>query len=146
MKSKLIHDGQQKTFVLVLDHGDEVIEVLTKFANEHKLRASHFTAIGALSKVTFAFYDLQKKEYQPIEINEQVEVMSLIGNVALKEDGERMIHAHTVVGKRDGTAHGGHVLKAHVDPTLEVFLIESPCDLQRQEDERSGLALISIDD
>jgi predicted DNA-binding protein with PD1-like motif len=57
-----------------------------------------------------------------------------------------MIHAHTVVGKRDGTAHGGHVLKAHVDPTLEVFLIESPSDLKRKKDERSGLALICIDD
>ena len=138
MKSKLIHHVEPRTFVLVCDPGDEVVEVLSNFANVQELRASHFTAIGALSDATVGFFDLQKKEYQPIEIDEQLEVASLIGNVAVKDDGRRMIHAHIVVGKRDGTAH--------VEPTLEIFLVESPAVLERQKDARTGLALIKIDE
>src|SRR5437870_3454910 len=109
MKTKLLHDGEQRTFVLIFDTGDEVVELLTKFANENKLRASYFTAIGALSDVTIAFFDLKKKKYESNKIDEQVECMSLKGNIAVKENGERLIHAHIIVGKRDGTAHGGHL-------------------------------------
>lgn len=78
-----------------------------------------------------------------IPINEQVEVLSLVGDVALKGD-EPKVHAHVVVGKRDGSAHGGHILEAHVWPTLEVMLVESPRHLHRRHDEESGLALIDL--
>jgi uncharacterized protein len=50
-----------------------------------------------------------------------------------------------VLGRRDGTAHGGHLLEAHVRPTLEVMLTESPVQLRRVFDPGVGLALIEID-
>jgi predicted DNA-binding protein with PD1-like motif len=80
-------------------------------------------------------------EYIKIPVNEQVEVLSLMGNIALN-DGKPKIHAHGVVGKSDGTTRGGHVLAAHVWPTLEVIVTESPKDLQRATDKETGLALI----
>ena len=70
-------------------------------------------------------------------------MLSLIGNVALVGD-EPKVHAHVVVGKRDGTAHGGHLLEASVWPTLEVILVESPEHLRRKMDKETGLALISL--
>jgi len=73
-----------------------------------------------------------------------VEVVSLVGDVALK-DGQPKVHAHLVVAKRDGTAHGGHLMEAHVRPTLEVVLVETPKNLQRKFDEASGLALINLE-
>ncbi len=76
-----------------------------------------------------------------LEIDEQVEVLSLIGDVAL-EGTQPKVHAHVVVGRRDGTAHGGHLLEAHVRPTLEVVLAEVPGHLQRETDPETGLALI----
>jgi predicted DNA-binding protein with PD1-like motif len=76
-------------------------------------------------------------------VQEQVEVLSLVGDIALK-DGEPTVHAHVVVGKADGSAHGGHLIEAHVLPTLELILIESPNFLQRKYDEETGLALIDI--
>jgi predicted DNA-binding protein with PD1-like motif len=70
-----------------------------------------------------------------------VEVLSLIGDIALHE-GKPQVHAHLVIGKKDGTAHGGHLLEARVRPTLEVILTESPKPLHKKYDPESGLALI----
>jgi uncharacterized protein len=145
VKEKLLHEESgQKTFAVVFDTGDEVATGLLAFAKEKGLAASHFTAIGAFSDVTFGFFDLGTKDYQKLQINEQVEVLSLIGDIALSK-GEPKVHAHVVVGKADGTAHGGHLMEAHVRPTLEVFVVESPERLVRKIDDETGLPLIDLD-
>ena len=144
MKSKLIHDGDEKTFALVFDTGDEVVANLLAFAKEQKLAASHLAGVGACERVTHGFFELGSRDYKKIQINEQVEVMSLIGNICLDESGEPKLHAHVVVGKSDGTAHGGHLLEAHVRPTLEVFLVESSKPLRRKMSTEVGLALIDL--
>jgi len=143
MKSKLIYDGPQRTFVVVFDTGDEVLENLLAFAREHRLSAAEFTGIGAFSDAVLGYFDWQKKDYQRIPVDEQVEVLNLTGNIALA-DGEPKLHPHVVVGKADGTAHGGHLLEAHVRPTLEVIITESPAHLQRRSDPETGLALIRL--
>ncbi len=149
MKSKLIHEETgtssrgERTFALIFATGDEAIRGLTDFARERRLTAGHFTAIGAFSDLTVGFFDWEKKDYAKIPINAQVEVLSLVGDIALK-DGQPMVHAHVVVGTSDGTAHGGHLLEGHVRPTLEVILVESPTFLQRTHDAESGLALIDL--
>lgn len=143
MKSKLIHEAEQKTFALVFEKGDEVVQELTRFAKEHDLAASHFTAIGAFKNAVLGFFNRDKKDYQKIPISEQVEVLSLLGDIALTR-GEPKLHAHVVLGKADGMACGGHLLEAHVWPTLEVVLTESPKHLRRKLDEETGLALIDI--
>ena len=106
------------------------------------LSSPSFTS--AFERVTIAFFDLETKEYQHIPLDEQVEVMSLIGNIALYE-GEPKIHAHVVLGKRDGTAHGGHLISAQVRPTLEVWLTESPQTITRKLDETTNLPLIDLE-
>ena len=149
MRAKVINEGagtvsrRERTFAVIFDKGDEVITGLTTFAREHRLTACHCTAIGAFSDLTVGFFDWETKDYVKIPINEQVEVLSLVGDIALK-DGQPMVHAHEVVGKSDGTAHGGHLIEGHVRPTLEVILVESPHFLQRTHDEESGLALIDV--
>jgi predicted DNA-binding protein with PD1-like motif len=144
MKSKLIYEHHgEKTFALVFDTGDEVMSNLVEFAGSNKLGAARLTAIGAFSEVTLGYFDWEKKDYKKIPVREQVEVLSLIGDVALK-DGEPKLHAHVVVGRSDGTTMGGHLIEARVRPTLEVILTESPAHLQKQVDEESGLALIRL--
>jgi hypothetical protein len=144
MKGKLISSAGDKTYAVIFDTGDEVVKGLTAFAREHRLAGSHFTAIGAFQDVTLGYFGWQKKDYQKIPLREQVEVLSLVGDVALKPDGSPQLHAHVVVGRPDGTTRGGHLLEAHVRPTLEVVLVESPVHLQRQHDAESGLALIRL--
>ena len=144
MKGKLISSAGDKTYAVIFDTGDEVVKGLTDFAREQRLSGSHFTAIGAFQDVTLGYFAWQKKEYLKIPLREQVEVLSLVGDVALKPDGSPQLHAHVVVGRSDGTTRGGHLLEAHVRPTLEVVLVESPVHLQRKHDPESGLALIRL--
>jgi uncharacterized protein len=151
MRTKLIDDpvhdagaASQKTFALVFNTGDAVVSVLKAFAKEEHLAASHFTAIGAFKDVTLAYFDWEKKEYVKIPIHEQVEVLSLVGDITISE-GKPNIHAHAVLGKRDGSTCGGHLIEAEVRPTLEVVLAESPAHLERRFDKEAGLALISLD-
>ena len=146
MKAKLIYEEQgEKTFALVFDPGDEVIEELTNFAKENDLSAARFTAIGAFSDATLGYFDMEKKEYEKIPVDEQVEVLSLVGDVALFE-GEPKLHVHAVLGRSDGTTRGGHLLGAHVQPTLEVVIVESPEHLRRETDEETGLPLLAVRD
>jgi len=145
MKAKQIGEAHgEKAFAVIFDTGDEVKAGLVAFAKEQRLAGSHFTAIGAFSEVTLGYFDWQKKEYRKIPVREQVEVLSLVGDVALKENGEPEVHAHVVVGRSDGTTMGGHLMEARVRPTLEVMLVESPKHLQRRHDAESGLALIRL--
>ena len=135
-------DESPKTFILVFKVGDELAEGLLQFAKEQKLSSASFKAVGALSSVRLAWYSWESKRYEPsVTLDEQVELLSLIGDIALK-DGQPAVHAHAVIGRRDGTAHGGHLLKAYIRPTCEVVLTESPVQLQKFSDPESGLALI----
>ncbi len=150
MKTKLLAEGAQKTYAIVFDAGDEVIAGLTQFAKEAGLDGAHFTALGAFERATLGYFDLDTQAYVHIPVAEQVEVLSLVGDVSLKggaskKDGQLQIHAHVVVGKRDGTAHGGHILEAYVRPTLEVVLSETPAHLKRRMVKEFGLALIDLD-
>jgi predicted DNA-binding protein with PD1-like motif len=143
MKAKLINQVPERTFALVFDRGDEVMSVLERFAGEHGLTAGRLTAIGALERATLGYFDWERKDYERIPVNEQVEVLSLVGDVAL-DRGKPKLHIHAVLGRRDGTTLGGHLLEALVRPTPEVLLIDSPGYLQRERDPASGLALINI--
>jgi uncharacterized protein len=143
MRYKLV-DKQPKTFVLVFETNDELALGLREFASEQKLASASFKAIGALSSVKLGWLNWETKQYEPaVSLDEQVELLSLIGDVALK-DGEPQVHAHAVIGKRDGTAHGGHLLQAHVRPTCEVVLTESPAHLKKEFDPAAGIALIKL--
>ena len=141
MKYKQI-DERPKTFIIVFETGDELARGLSEFASAKNLSAASFRAVGALSSVRLAWYNWESKKYDPsVTLDEQLELLSLIGDVALK-DGKPVVHSHMVVGKKDGTAHGGHLLEAHIRPTCEVVLTESPAHLQKFIDPESGLALI----
>ncbi len=135
--------GSEKIHVLIFENGDEVNEELLRFARENHIHSAHFTAIGAFSQVTLGYFDWEKKDYLKITVDEQVECVSLNGDIALGKDGPQ-IHAHLVVGKRDGSVKGGHLMEAYVRPTLELVLSEAPAHLHRTTDSESGLALIEI--
>ena len=144
MKSKLLYEKDGlKNFALVFGKEDELKQSLLRFANESNLSAAQLSAIGAFSEVTLGYFDRQTKTYKQIPVREQVEVLSFAGNIALK-GGKPKLHAHVVVGKSDGTAHGGHFLDGKVWPTLEMIVSETPEHLRRVQDEETGLALIDL--
>lgn len=144
MQARQVHEtGGMKTFVLVFDAGDEVMQGLKAFARRCGLTASHFAAIGAFERATLGYFDWNRKDYDRIAVDEQVEVVTLTGDVAM-DAGQPKVHAHVVLGRRDGAALGGHLLDAIVRPTLELTLVETPATLQRRYDPASGLNLIRL--
>ena len=144
MKWKLLNDQAEKTYALVFDKNEEFMSRLLAFAKEQTFDSSHFTAIGGFSGATLGYFNRENKQYLQIPIKEQVEVLSLIGDIAL-DKGQPKVHAHVVIGYPDGIAHGGHLLEAVVWPTLEVILTESATFMKRKIDPETGLALIDLD-
>lgn len=143
MQGKCLHEhAGQRTFLLVLEIGDEVMACLQAFAETERLTAAQITAIGAFQEADLAFFDWETKTYCPIPVREQTEVATLAGDIALGERGEQALHLHAVLGKRGGEAIAGHVTRGVVRPTLEIVITESPVHLRRVQDEATGLALI----
>src|SRR5690349_24440762 len=143
MQQQLLHESEgQRTYAVVLATGEEVMDCLQKFAVKERIFAAQLSAIGAFSDVVLMYFDWEKKEYQSIPVSEQVEVASLLGDIAQAPSGEPALHIHLVIGKRDGTAMAGHLRAAHVRPTLEVIVTESPAHLRKVKAAEDGLALI----
>ena len=142
MRSKLLqHDTSHRTYVVVFDPGDEVVPLLTDFAREHHLHSTRVMGIGGFSRVILGYFDMNARAYKQIPVEEQVEVVSLMGNIALYENEPR-VHAHALIGRSDGSAMGGHLLEATVQPTLELMLIETATPLQREKDAATGMPLL----
>ena len=142
MKSRMINEKPVR-FLLVFDRGDEIVATLSAFARDNAVPGAMFTAIGACSRATIAYWNAETKEYEELEVSEQVEIVSLSGSIATV-DGSPRVHAHIALGKRDGSLIGGHLLTAIVYPTLELFLVPSEATLKRRLDDETGLMLIDL--
>ena len=114
-----------RTFVLILDQGEEAFAAVTDFANNKAISAASVAAIGAFENAKVGWFDLAAKRYDPISVYEQCEVLSLLGDIAQGDDGRASLHLHAVLGLRDGSVRGGHFLSGNVRPTLEVTIIET---------------------
>src|SRR6202012_5852094 len=146
MKStKIAGDAGSETRVVILDSGEEAFAALTKFANEAGISAASLTAIGTFEKATIGWFDFDKKTYKKIEVDQQCEVLSAIGDVAVGDNGKASLHVHVVLGLSDGTTRGGHLMAGTVRPTLEVILTDTPVHLRRKKKADIGIALIDID-
>jgi uncharacterized protein len=146
MKSRIVsNDAASRTHVVVLDTGEEAFAELTRFANDAGIAAASLTSIGAFEKATIGWFDFANKSYKKIEVNDQCEVLSAIGDIATGDDGKASLHMHIVLGLSDGSTRGGHLLKGTVRPTLEVVLTETPAKLRRKKRADIGIALIDMD-
>lgn len=141
MKVQLLKAGPEREYAVIFAKGDEAFSGLQEFAEKYQIQSAHFTAIGALNGATLAWFDPQRKMYRKIPIHGQVEVVSMIGDIALYQ-GKPTVHTHMVVGLPDGTTKGGHVLDAHVFPTLEVMVTVDPLAMHKRLDPETDLTLI----
>ena len=137
-------NGEPRLWVVVLDPGQEVKAVLADFARSEKVQAASFVAIGAFERAVLAYFEWDKKRYKPIPIEEQVEVVSLTGDIVRDEKDQPDVHAHAVLGLSDGATRGGHLQKGIVRPTLEITITETPGHLVRRMQPGLGIALIDI--
>jgi uncharacterized protein len=143
MRSKIIDSAAAPTYVLVLEPGDEAMAAISAFAREQELTAAQVTAIGAFEQATVGWFDREVRQYRPIDVHQQCEVLSLVGDIAAGSDGPQP-HLHAVLGLPDGSTRGGHLLAGLVWPTLEVIIRETPAELRKTQRPDVGLALIDL--
>jgi uncharacterized protein len=142
MKFKILNQSaQETTYAVIFGAGDEILGGLTQFAEENHISAARITAIGSIHDGTLAWLNPDTKKFRMIHIDQQAEVLSLLGDIAMYQ-GKPVVHVHMVVGFGDGTAHGGHLLQAHVWPTLEVIVTSYPRPLYKKFDPEKGIAVI----
>jgi predicted DNA-binding protein with PD1-like motif len=144
MKYKVVEDADVVTYVVVCDPGDEAVAALTQFARAEDLEAASIAAVGAFEHAVVGWFDRAAKDYRRIAVDEQCEVLSLLGDVAEGQDGP-ILHMHTVLGLSDGTTRGGHLLEGKVFPTLEVVVTETPAELRKVMRPDLGIAVIDLD-
>jgi uncharacterized protein len=143
MKSKVVADADVVTYVVVCDPGDEAVSALNQFARSEHLEAAQITAVGAFERAIVGWFDPAAKNYRRIPVNEQCELLSLVGDIAEGADGP-ILHMHVVLGLSDGTTRGGHLLEAHVYPTLEAIVTEAPAELRKVLRPDIGIAAIDL--
>ena len=145
MKSKLVWEKSgERTFVLILDSGEEAFAAITEFAGRDKLSGASLTALGAFERAVVGWFDFETKKYRHIRVDQQCELLSAIGDVAEGDDGKPSVHLHVVLGLSDGSTRGGHLLEATVRPTMEITVVETPAHLRRKQRPDLGIALITL--
>ena len=133
-----------KTFIVVLDANEEAFSTLAAFATEQGLTAASVTAMGAFERATVGWFDFAGRSYRKIPVSEQCEVLSLIGDIAMGDDGKASLHLHAVLGLKDGSTRGGQFVEGIVHPTLEATILETPAELHRRHQRDLGIALIEL--
>jgi predicted DNA-binding protein with PD1-like motif len=142
MQAKLVKDTpDEQVYSIIFYKDDEVLSGLTDFAIAHKVSDAHFTAIGAVSGATLAWLDIPKRMYRRIAVTQQVEVVSLIGDIAVF-NGVPIVHMHAVLCKPDGSTVAGHTFELITNPTVEVFITIDKTPLAKKADDASGMKLI----
>jgi predicted DNA-binding protein with PD1-like motif len=129
--------------ILIFDPDDEVLETFTRYLVEQRVAAGRFQAIGAFKQFQLRYFDTATMHYHARDFDQQVEVLSLVGNVSLR-DHQPFIHSHIVIGTADYQALGGHLARGIVEPTLEMILTVLDTELVREKDQRTGLDLIRL--
>jgi predicted DNA-binding protein with PD1-like motif len=146
MKSQLLDSGDSdRTFILILEPGEEAFEAIKALADTHSITAASVTAIGAFSDAVVGFFDVSSKSYSKIPVAEQSEVLSMLGDIAVDDEDRASPHLHVVLGLSDGSTRGGHFISGRVNPTLEVVITETPARLRRRKRPDLGVALIDLE-
>lgn len=129
-------------YLLRFDRGEDVIAALSLFAAQERIAGASFTGIGAAEKITLSFYRGRTKTYEDMMIKDELEIASLSGNIAWKEN-EPVVHAHGVFSDRQMRCFGGHIKKCVVASTCEVSLSVFGKRVERTHDDATGLNVLS---
>jgi hypothetical protein len=114
-----------RTYRINMIKGDEIMSGLTDFAEKYHIKNGHFVAVGAINKGLFGWSDVERGLGQKkIELNQEAEIVSLIGSISMDGQGRSTVHGHGTVALSDGSVRGGHWFEAHVSIIAEVFVTE----------------------
>jgi uncharacterized protein len=134
---------QQKDgkLMVIVERGEKLVATLTEAFAVHKIEGGFISGLGALTQAELGYYYLHKRDYLRKTFTDEYELISLTGNVALK-DGKPFVHVHAVLGDDKFNAFGGHLFEAVSAVTAEVSVSPFPFAPVRQFNDDVGLATI----
>ena len=140
-----MHVKKSKNLICIrMEEGEDFFENVHEVVKRFKLKSGIILhAIGQFKDVELAFYDRKRKKYSVKKFKGPFEVVSLTGNVSFFEK-QVVVHTHTVLGKKNFGVIAGHLNKATVVSTLEMFILTTPLSFKRKLDELSGLKLLNF--
>jgi len=112
-----------RAFMFSIGKGEDLLQAVQHFCHHHQVRCGLITAIGGVERATFGVYDQKAKKYVKINLEKELEILSLSGNVSLFDD-KPMVHAHIMFSDSEGKAYGGHLMGGTKVFSLEVFIQE----------------------
>jgi predicted DNA-binding protein with PD1-like motif len=133
----------KRHLIVKLEAGEPVLGSLLTVARGHGLKGAVLSGIGAVGHARLGFFLPEEKRYETRDFHENLEVLSLSGNLAQSEAGP-VIHAHVALGRADFSVIGGHLFEATVSVTLEVFLSQVAARIERRHDPRFDLKLLRL--
>jgi len=131
------------SFILRLATGEQVMASILAFAAERGIEGAEVRAIGAVDQASVGYFLREEKRYDVKEFDGNMEVVSLLGNLA-RTDAGMFVHAHIALGRSDFSLVGGHLVEATVSVTMEVFLRPVRAGLERDLDPRFNLKLLKL--
>lgn len=130
-----------RRFVGRLPHGKDLITFIEDFCKEASIQMATFSVIGAVSSVTMGAHDQKQQVYVTFTEEAELEIVTCIGNVSLM-DGNPVVHAHIVLGDKQGKITGGHLFSETILFAGEIELQElTGTPLERAYDDTTGLML-----
>lgn len=144
MNLKSIDAKVSRVIVGKIEPDEDLIDAITKLVKTYNIKAGLLNCIGAFKKFTIGYFDLDKKEYKLETFDENVELVSCLGNIAYK-NGKPIIHAHVSVGRPDFSIIGGHLSQPSIiSVTGEIYILEIDQKLNRSLDPQFNLSLLNI--
>ena len=131
-------------YVVRLEKGEELVESIKELAKKEDIMLGRVSGMGAVNRVEVSIYGVETKEYFKKEINEEMEIVSLEGNIDRK-DGEHILHLHTSVACEDCRVFGGHLHSADISVTAEIIIDVIDGELTKEFDEETGANLFKFD-
>lgn len=111
-----------KIIFLRFEHGEDLFLELERVLNSERVSSAVvLSGIGMLSNFEIGYMNMEKGEYEKTFYEEPHELLSLCGNVSLK-DGKPFAHLHATVAGKDHIGKGGHLFRATVCNTLEMVI------------------------
>ena len=135
-----------RTIFVRLKENEDLLDAIKEKAKQNSVRAGFFLLIGTVKRAVLGFY--KEGRYKEIEVPGPLEIVSCIGNLSLREDGELVAHAHVGVANEEGRIFGGHLLPGcPIDATGELVLIETPeAKLKKVLEKKLNLYLWHLDE
>ena len=135
-----------KMFMCKLKCEADLLEEITRICVDKNIHLGRVEALGAVKKARLGYYNQKEREYHFYELDQTLEITSLVGNVSIK-DGAPIVHAHVTFSDEDGHAYGGHLAPGTIVFACEIVIqvLDDP-KFERRLDQETGLPLWNMNE